>query len=83
MLLELSCKLPKVNGYFIFLKGNIEEELKESENAQKLLHIKLIQKEEFLLPIENSKRTIIKLQKTEEINNKYPRNFTQIKQKPL
>ncbi len=83
MLLELSCKLPKVNGYFIFLKGNIEEELKESENAQKLLNIKLIQKEEFLLPIENSKRTIIKLQKTEEINNKYPRNFTQIKQKPL
>ena len=83
MLLELSCKLPKVNGYLIFLKGNIEEELKESENAQKLLHIKLIQKEEFLLPIENSKRTIIKLQKTEEINNKYPRNFTQIKQKPL
>ena len=82
MLLELSCKLPKVNGYFIFLKGNIEEELKESENAQKLLNIKLIQKEEFLLPIENSKRTIIKLQKTEEINNKYPRNFTQIKQKP-
>ena len=83
MLLELSCKLPKVNGYFIFLKGNIEEELKESENAQKLLNIKLIQKEEFLLPIENSKRTIIKFQKTKEIQDKYPRNFTQIKQKPL
>ena len=83
MLLELSYRLPKTNGYFIFLKGNIEEELKESENALKELNVKLIEKDEFLLPIENSKRTIIKLQKTGETKDKYPRNFTQIKQKPL
>lgn len=83
MLLELSYRLPKTNGYFIFLKGNIEEELKESENALKELNIKLIEKEEFLLPIENSKRTIIKLQKNGKTKDKYPRNFTQIKQKPL
>ena len=83
MLLELSYRLPKTNGYFIFLKGNIEEELKESENALKELNVKLIEKDEFLLPIENSKRTIIKLQKTGQTKDKYPRNFTQIKQKPL
>lgn len=83
ILLELSSQLPKVNGHFIFLKSEIEEELKEAENALKTLNLKLIQKEEFQLPIENSKRTIIKIQKTTDISPKYPRNFTKIKQKPL
>ena len=83
ILLELACNLPKINGYYIFLKGNIEQELKESENAIETLKLKLIEKEEFILPIENSKRTIIKLQKIGKTSNKYPRNFTQIKKNPL
>lgn len=83
VLLELSCQLPKINGYFIFLKGNMEEEIKEAENAIKELNLQIKQIEKFLLPIENSKRTIIKIQKTKEIPKKYPRNFTKIKQKPL
>ena len=83
ILLELAYNLPEEQGYFIFLKGDIEHELKESEHATKELNLKLIKKEEFLLPIENSKRTIIKFQKKDKINNKYPRNFTQIKKNPL
>ena len=83
ILLELSSRLPKTNGYFIFLKGNIDEELKESKNAIEKLNLKLIKKEEFYLPIENSKRTIIKIKKLKETSNKYPRNFAQINKKPL
>lgn len=83
ILLELSCRLPKTNGHFIFLKSEITEELQESDNALKQLKLQLIQKEEFTLPIENSKRTIIKIKKTSDISTKYPRNFTKIKQKPL
>ena len=83
ILLELACRLPKENGYFIFLKSEVEEELNESKNALKILNLKLEKKESFLLPIENSKRTILKIKKEKENSNKYPRNFTKIKQKPL
>ena len=83
ILLELANSLVKEKGYFIFLKGSVEEELKESKNAIKELNLKLIQKEEFFLPIENSTRTILKIQKIGKTNSKYPRNFTQIKKNPL
>lgn len=83
ILLELSCKLPKINGYFIFLKANIEEELKESQNAIKELNLTIEKKETFNLPIENSQRTILKIKKNTPIPTKYPRNFAKIKKKPL
>lgn len=83
ILLELSCQMLKTNGYFIFLKSNIEEEIKESENCLKILNLKLEEIKEFYLPIENSKRTLIKIKKTKDISPKYPRNFAKIKKKPL
>lgn len=83
ILLELSYKLPKINGYFIFLKANIEEELEESQNALKELNLSIKQKETFHLPIENSQRTIIKIKKNSPISPKYPRNFAKIKKNPL
>ena len=82
ILLELSHKLCKENGYFIFLKSNIEEELQNSKQALNILNLNLETKEEFNLPIENSKRTILKLKKLKE-NSKYPRKFAQIKKNPL
>lgn len=83
ILLELSCRLPKINGYFIFLKANIEEELKESQNAIKELNLTIEKKETFNLPIENSQRTILKIKKISPIPTKYPRNFAKIKKNPL
>lgn len=82
ILLEYSIPLVKLNGYFIPLKSSIIEELKSSENAFKELKCKVVDKKEFLLPIENSNRTILKIQKM-GINNKYPRKFSDIKKKPL
>ena len=83
ILLELSCQLLKTNGYFIFLKSNVEEELKESENCIKALNLKIEEIKEFYLPIENSKRTLLKIKKEKDISSKYPRNFAKIKKKPL
>lgn len=83
ILLELSCRLPKINGYFIFLKANIEDELEESTNAIKQLNLTIEKKETFNLPIENSKRTILKIKKLFPIPSKYPRNFAKIKKNPL
>jgi len=82
ILLEYSIPLVSLNGYFIPLKANILDELKNSENAFKELKCKLVDKKEFLLPIENSNRTLLKIQKLGN-NNKYPRKFSEIKKKPL
>ena len=83
ILLELSCRLSKINGYFIFLKANIEDELEESTNAIKQLNLTIEKKETFNLPIENSQRTILKIKKNTSIPLKYPRNFAKIKKNPL
>jgi 16S rRNA (guanine527-N7)-methyltransferase len=82
ILLEYSIPLVKLNGYFIPLKANILDELENSKNAFKELKCKLVEKQEFLLPIENSNRTILKIEKL-GINNKYPRKYSEIKKKPL
>lgn len=76
-LLEYSIPMTKVGKYFIALKANVDEEIKEIDNALKQLNTNLEEKIEFDLPIENSKRTIIKLKKQKD-NKKYPRKNSEI-----
>ncbi|HJJ08004.1 MAG TPA: 16S rRNA (guanine(527)-N(7))-methyltransferase RsmG [Bacilli bacterium] len=83
ILLELGCKLPKVNGLFVFMKGNILEELKSAKNALKVLNYSLEKIINFKLPIEESERNIVILKHTSSTSNKYPRQFSIIKKKPL
>lgn len=83
VLLELGCKLPKVNGLFVFMKGNILEELKSAKNALKVLNYSLEKIINFKLPIEESERNIVILKHTSPTSNKYPRQFSIIKKKPL
>ena len=83
ILLELGCKLPKVNGLFVFMKGNILEELKSTKNALKVLNYSLEKIINFKLPIEESERNIVILKHTSPTSNKYPRQFSIIKKKPL
>ncbi|HHX33330.1 MAG TPA: 16S rRNA (guanine(527)-N(7))-methyltransferase RsmG [Mollicutes bacterium] len=83
ILLELALPFVKKGGYFIPLKGEVTKELNDSQNALSILKGKIIKKEEFFLPIENSKRTILLIEKTDKNNIKYPRQFNQIKRKPL
>ena len=82
ILLEYAIPITKENGYFIPLKGNIDEELNESENALKCLNSKIEKIENFELPIEGSKRNIIKIQKGKD-NKKYPRKYSEIKKNRL
>lgn len=82
ILLEYAIPLTKVNGYFIPLKANIDDELKESEHAINELNAKLIKMEVFKLPIENSTRTILVFEKTKE-NLHYPRKYSEIKKQRL
>lgn len=82
ILLEYAIPMTKVGKYFIAMKANVEEEVKEIDNALKKLSTKLIQKEEFLLPLENSKRTILLFKKEKE-NKHFPRKNNEIKKNRL
>lgn len=82
-LLEYGIPLVKVNGYFIPLKSNIENELKNIDNYYNKLKIELVDKIEFNLPFELSKRTLLKYKKIDITNLKYPRKYNEIKKKDL
>jgi 16S rRNA (guanine527-N7)-methyltransferase len=82
VLLEYSAPLAKIGKYFIAMKANIPENEKFL-NAASELGMELSKKETFILPIENSARTILKFKKVKATKNKYPRKFAEIKKKPL
>lgn len=82
VLLEYAIPMTKEGKYFIPLKANVQEELKESEHALKELNTKLVEEKNFFLPIENSTRTILKFQKDKD-NKKYPRRNSEIKKNRL
>lgn len=82
-LLEYSVQCIKIDGYFIAMKSNIEIELEESKQAMKELSCSLENQLNFLLPIEESNRTLLKIKKNKKTNKKYPRKFSEIKKKRL
>lgn len=82
-LAELSIPFVKINGYFLPMKGNYEEELANSKVAITTLGAKFIKTINYLLPVENSKRSIIVIEKNEPTKNEYPRVYDKMKKKPL
>ncbi|MDD2469836.1 MAG: 16S rRNA (guanine(527)-N(7))-methyltransferase RsmG [Bacilli bacterium] len=80
---ELCLPLVKKGGYFISMKGHAEEEAKEAENSFKILKSEIVDIKTFSLPFEESVRTLIKIRKNEATTKTFPRNFKEIKRKPL
>ena len=83
ILIEYAVPLVKVNKYFIAMKANIEDELKNSSKAMEKLSIKLKCCEQFYLPKEKSIRNILLFVKNKETQKKYPRLSSEIKKNPL
>ncbi|MBP3921236.1 MAG: 16S rRNA (guanine(527)-N(7))-methyltransferase RsmG [Bacilli bacterium] len=83
ILLELSIPIIKTNKYFISYKGNISQEIIESQNALKQLNCKIEKKLEFELPIEKSNRTLLKIVKEKSTSKKFPRKYSEIKKRPI
>ena len=83
ILLELNIPAIKVNGHFLVMKGNLEEELEDSKNTMQVLSCKIIRQEEFNLPKNGGTRTLLNIQKTKETDQKYPRTYDKIKKKAL
>lgn len=82
ILIELGINLVKVNKYFIAMKGNINKEPKY-ENMLNKLNCRIEKIYEFNLPIEESRRSIVKIKKVKETLNCYPRKYSEIKKNPL
>lgn len=83
ILLELSLPALKIKGLFLPLKSNITEELVNSKETLDILNGKLKGQEEYLLPIENSKRTILIIEHVDTTNPIFPRSYDKIIKKPL
>lgn len=83
VLMEYCVPLVKTGKFFIPMKANISQEIILSENAIKQLNLKIIKKEEFFLPYENSNRTIILYLKEKATSKIYPRKNSDIKKRPL
>ena len=82
-LLEYSIPILKINGNFIALKSNIEEETKNINNYYKKLYLEKEEIIKFELPKENSLRTLYKVTKTKKTPDIYPRMYSQIKKKDI
>lgn len=83
VLLEYCLPLTKVGKYFIALKGNISQEIILLNNSLTKIGGKLINSQEFLLPIENSNRSLLVITKENPTSKKYPRHPKDIKINPL
>lgn len=70
---EISVRALKVNGHLVFMKGNVEEELEAFLKYSDNLGLKLINVNKFILPYEESNRSLINFEKINKTNNKYPR----------
>ena len=83
ILLEITLPLVKVNGYFIAMKSNANEEIALARKKIIVLDSKIIEILSFKLPFENSIRTLIKIQKFKKTDLKYPRKYDKIKKENL
>lgn len=72
----------KINGYFIPMKAQIDEEIKDIKFLDKL-NSKLEYIVSFKLPYENSIRNLVVIKKISPTNDMYPRNYDKISKYPL
>ena len=81
ILCEYCLPFVKTGGIFLAYKGDGEEELKESENAIKILGAKI--KEVNTFELYGAKRTLISIEKISKTQNIYPRANGKIRKNPL
>lgn len=83
ILIEYCLPLAKVGKYFVPMKGNISREINLLDSSLKKIDGMLLKSDEFLLPKENSNRTLLLITKQKPTSKRYPRNPKEIKNKPL
>ena len=82
ILCELAAPFIKPGGYFIAYKGrNVQEEIREVENALNILGLKITDTVGF--DLNDSERVLVKIKKLKKMSPKYPRNYSDITKNPL
>lgn len=83
----LECAVPflKKGGYFVAFKSiKADEEIKNAENALKILNAKIVDIIDYQLPLdEKNKRVLVVVKKEKDTNIIYPRKNGLMKKKPL
>ena len=82
-LLEYGVPLLKINGIFISMKGNIENDITNIDNYINKLNLSPIDITSFMLPIEESNRNLVKFIKLAKTPDIYPRKYTDIKKEKI
>ena len=82
-LLEYGVPLLKINGTFISMKGNIENDIINIDNYINKIKLSNLDVISFQLPIEESNRNLIKFSKLEKTPDIYPRKYTEIKKENI
>ena len=84
VLSEYCLPFVKKDGVFVAMKSEKAlDELKDSENALKVLGVKVIMTKSFVLPSTDLGRTIIQVKKEKETPSKYPRKAGTPSKQPL
>lgn len=83
VLSEISVRALKIGGMLVFMKANCDEELANFGNVCSKLSLSVEAIHRFLLPIENSNRTLICIKKNGKTNVKFPRTIDKIKRNSL
>lgn len=79
VLSEICIPMVKEQGYFIAMKANVEDEIKESKDILDKLDSNIEKIDTFYLPKENSIRNIVKIKKNKETKLIYPRKIEKIR----
>lgn len=82
-LAETTVQMLKIKAKLVLMRGHNDYDDNERTKMLKELNLNLISKNEFILPKENSLRTIIILEKNAKTSLKYPRRIETIKKNPL
>jgi 16S rRNA (guanine527-N7)-methyltransferase len=83
VLTELCLPLVKIDGTFLAMKANVEEELQKGKKAIDLLGGKIEEVHQFTLPEENSERNIVVIKKQKKSPKQYPRKAGVPSKNPL
>lgn len=84
IVMEYAAPLLRVGGKFIAYKGSTyQEELQQSENAMKQLHMELSSVSIKQLPQDMGERALLVFEKTAPTSDEFPREVGMAKRKPL
>ena len=73
----------KIQGKLVFMKALCDDELEMILPKLSILGLKFDKVDKFLLPIEESNRSLIVFEKIKTTPNKYPRNIDKRTKNPL